>query len=135
MGDSSPRRGRYCLVLGLGALLIFSACSSGGGSKDSKGKQEGSAGQSAAGDASSTPVSIMNFTFDPKELSVPAGTKVVWTNKDDTPHNVQDLSDLKTPISSDLSKDQVFSITYTKPGSYNYVCGLHSYMTGTVKVT
>ena len=80
-------------------------------------------------------MAITNFTFEPKELSVPAGTKVIWTNKDDAPHNIQDLSELKTPTSPDMAKDTTFSITYTKPGSYNYTCGLHTFMTGTVKVT
>ena len=137
MGDSSLRRARYCLVVGLGAILIFSACGSGGGSKDAKSKQEGTAGQSqgAAEGKSGTPVAIQNFAFDPKDLSVAAGTKVMWTNKDDTPHNIQDLSELNTPISQDLTQGATFSITYSKPGTYKYVCGLHTYMTGTVTVT
>jgi plastocyanin len=136
MGDSILRRGRCGLAIGLGAVLIFSACGSGGGSNDAKSKQESTTGkvQGATETAPGT-VAIINFEFAPKELSVPAGTKVTWTNKDDTPHNVQDLSELNTPISSDLPQGSTFSITYPKPGTYAYVCGLHTYMTGTVKVT
>jgi plastocyanin len=133
MGHSILRsRRRWGLALGLGVVLVFSACGGsgeeGGGaaSKDAEGKE--------AKPAAGTPVAIVNFLFEPQEVQVPAGTKVTWTNEDDAPHNVQDLSELNTPISADLNKGDTFSITYEKPGDYSYVCGLHTYMTGTVKV-
>jgi plastocyanin len=118
------------LAVGLGAAVIFSACGGGGKSKGAEGKD---VGQNAS--APGTPVAIVNFTFSPKDLEVPAGTKVTWTNQDDAAHNIQDLSELNTPMSPDLNHGATFSITYPKPGSYPYVCGLHTYMTGTVKVT
>jgi plastocyanin len=137
MGDSILRGGRWGVAVGLGAVLIFSACGSGGGGNNAKDKPvEGKAQvQGATETAPGTAVAIINFAFDPKDLSVPAGTKVTWTNKDDAPHNVQDLSELNTPISPDMAQGATFSITYPKPGTYTYGCGLHTYMTGTVKVT
>jgi plastocyanin len=131
MGRFIVRRGgRWgCLAAALGVVLIFSGCGGGGGS-DAGGK----ATEEDKADAPGTPVKIVNFLFDPQELQVSPGTKVTWTNEDDAAHNIQDLSDLNTPISTDLEKGQRFSITYEKPGSYPYVCGLHTYMTGTVKV-
>lgn len=113
----------------LGASLIFSACGGGGGSKEAD-------GQAAEDDeaAGGTPVAITNFVYEPQEIQVPPGTKVTWTNKDSAPHDVQDLSDRKIPISPELLQGYTFSITYTKPGSYPYNCSLHPYMTGTVKV-
>jgi plastocyanin len=124
--------GRWGVAVGLGVVLTFSACGSGSESKTAQGKTaEGKEAKSASG----KPVNIIDFMFDPQEIEVPVGTKVTWTNKDDAAHNVQDLSELNTPISSDLNKGDTFSITYSKPGTYSYVCGLHTYMTGTVKVT
>jgi plastocyanin len=115
----------------VGVVLVFSACGSDGEGQGAEGK----VAEGKEAEASGTPVAIANFLFDPQEIEVPAGTKVTWTNKDDAPHNVQDLSELNTPISPDLNKDDTFSITYAKAGTYPYVCALHSYMTGTVKVT
>ena len=66
--------------------------------------------------------------------ALPPGTKVTWVNNDSAPHNVQDLSELKIPISRDLNKNEAFSITYEKPGTHPYNCSLHPFMTGTVKV-
>jgi plastocyanin len=129
MGDFIPRTGMRWGRAGLGIVLVLSACSS-------TGKDKGAEGQDTKGkEANSAAVAIVNFAFAPKDVQVPVGTKVIWTNQDDTAHNIQDLSELNTPISPDLKNGDQFSITYPKPGSYPYVCGLHNYMTGTVKVT
>ncbi len=125
--------GRWGLAVGLGVVLLFSACG-GGGDGDGAEARGAEANGAEAEDAKGTLAAIANFLFEPQVLQVPPGTKVTWTNKDDAPHNVQDLSDLNTPISKDLNKGETFSITYEKPGEYSYLCALHSYMTGTVKV-
>ena len=39
-------------------------------------------------EAAETAVKIGNFTFGPRQVTVPAGTTVVWTNEDDIPHTV-----------------------------------------------
>jgi plastocyanin len=129
MGHSIARTGgRWGLAVTLGVVLIFSAC---GGDADAGGaKADGKEAEAAAG----TAVGIVNFLFEPQEAQVSPGTKVTWTNKDSAPHNVQDLSDLNIPISKDLAQNETFSITYEKPGTYPYVCSLHPWMTGTVKV-
>ena len=114
-------------AVALGATLIFAACGGDGGSKEAAQGEEAEV-------ASGTPVAITNFMYEPQELQVPPGTKVTWTNKDSAPHDVQDLSDLKIPISPELLQGYKFSITYRMPGSYPYNCSLHPYMTGTVKV-
>ena len=133
MGDSMLRSGgRWGLAAGLGVALLFSACGS-----DAKGadKKANGAAEKQTNAAPGTAVAIANFAFSPLDAEVPAGTKVTWTNNDDASHNVQDLSELNTPISPEMKKGDTFSITYSKPGTYKYVCGLHTYMTGTVTVT
>jgi plastocyanin len=124
--------GRWGLAVGLGVALIFSACGSGSDSTTAEGKT--AAGKEAKS-ASGKPVNIANFLFEPQDVEVSAGTTVTWTNQDDAAHNVQDVSELNTPISKDLNKGDTFSITYPKAGTYPYVCGLHTYMTGNVKVS
>ena len=127
MGHSSLRSGgRWGLALLLGAGLMLSACGGGG---NGEGAQEDPA------DEFGTLVNIVNFAFDPMELTVPAGTKVTWINQDDAPHDIQDLSELNTPLSRPLNKGDKFSITYPKAGDHPYICQLHDYMKGTVKVT
>jgi plastocyanin len=122
--------GRCPLAVALGVLII-SGCGGDGGSKAADGRAAEGEGTEGGG---GTPVAITNFLYEPQDLQVPPGTKVTWTNKDSAPHDVQDLSGLKIPISTELLEGYSFSITYEKPGTYPYNCSLHPYMTGTVRV-
>jgi plastocyanin len=88
-----------------------------------------SAGQAQT---STAEVKIDNFSFGPAALTVPAGTTVTWTNRDDIPHTV--VSDDKIFKSKVLDTDEKFSYTFTKPGSYPYFCSIHPKMTGKVVV-
>jgi plastocyanin len=111
------------VAVAVGASVLFAGC---GG--------DGSADEQEPESANGVPIAITNFVYEPQELQIAPGTKVTWANKDSATHNVQDLSDLKIPISPDLLQGYKFSITYDKPGTYPYNCSLHPYMTGTVKV-
>ena len=82
--------------------------------------------------AATAEVKIDNFSFSPQEITVSAGTTIVWTNRDDIPHTV--VSDDKVFKSKVLDTDQQFSFTFTKPGSYPYFCSIHPKMTATVVV-
>lgn len=81
----------------------------------------------AAGNA----VHIDNFTFDPPQLAVKAGTTVTWTNRDDIPHTVVSPGKFRSKA---LDTDDSFSFTFTAPGDYDYFCSLHPHMTGVIKV-
>ena len=88
---------------------------------------------SAAPTASAgTPVSIMGFAFGPSKLSVAPGYAVTWTNGDDSPHQVTFTKDQqRSPI---LVKGQSHSHTFPSAGTYDYICGLHPNMKGSVEV-
>jgi Icc protein len=77
-------------------------------------------------------VSIANFTFDPKELHVDAGSTVTWTNHDDMPHTV--LSTTKLLSSPVLDTDQKYSFTFKDAGVYDYICSIHRQMSGRIIV-
>lgn len=88
-----------------------------------------------ADDPATTPaVAIDNFTFGPATLTVPIGTTVVWTNRDDIPHTV--TSDKSPPLfrSKPLDTGDTFKATFDKPGTYGYFCSLHPHMQGTIVV-
>ena len=79
-----------------------------------------------------TEVKIDNFSFGPVELTVPVGTTVTWTNRDDIPHTV--VSTEKVFKSKVLDTDEKFSFTFSKTGTYPYFCSIHPKMTGKVVV-
>jgi amicyanin len=78
-------------------------------------------------------VTIDNFKFDPATLTVPVGSTVTWTNKDEEPHTVAAKDG--SFHSSSLDTKGTYSFTFTKPGTYDYICSIHPFMTGTVVVT
>jgi amicyanin len=81
--------------------------------------------------AEDSQVKIANFTFNPPQLTVKAGTTVTWTNDDDIPHTIVSPPGVR---SKPLDSDDKFSFTFTTPGTYKYFCSLHPHMTGTIVV-
>ena len=77
-------------------------------------------------------VTIDNFTFGPKELTVPVGTTVKWVNHDDIPHTVANKDNLFR--SKALDTDDSYSYTFANAGKFDYFCGLHPYMVGKIIV-
>jgi plastocyanin len=78
-------------------------------------------------------VNIDNFAFTPKELTVKAGTTIVFHNRDDIPHSVVGSKGefhSKAPI-----RTIVFHSPSQETGSYAYSCGLHPRMQGRIVVT
>ena len=87
---------------------------------------------SAPARAADIEVKISNFTFNPPQVTVRAGTRVTWRNDDDIPHTV--TSTTLAFKSAALDTDDKFSFTFTTPGTYKYFCSLHPHMTGTIVV-
>jgi plastocyanin len=88
-------------------------------------------GAVAAPDAGST-VTIDNFTFGPKELTIAVGTTVKWVNHDDIPHTVVEKNTAFR--SKALDTDDSYSFTFASAGSFDYFCGLHPHMVGKIIV-
>ena len=78
-------------------------------------------------------VEIHDFAFSPKEMTVPAGTRIVWTNRDDEPHTVVSAAGAFKP-SQALDTGDSFSAVLDKPGTYAYFCGIHPMMVGKIVV-
>ena len=77
-------------------------------------------------------VTIGNFTFSPKDLTVAVGTTVKWVNHDDIPHNV--INKDKAFRSKALDTDDSYSFTFASAGTFDYFCGLHPHMQGKIIV-
>jgi plastocyanin len=77
-------------------------------------------------------IEIKNFSFNPKELTVPVGTTVTWTNLDSVAHTA--TADAGAFNSGNLNPGQSFSFQFDKPGTYVYNCSYHPSMQGTIIV-
>jgi plastocyanin len=65
-------------------------------------------------------------------VTVPAGTTVTWTNRDQVPHTV--VAKDKSWRSAALDTGDSYSHKFDAPGTYDYFCSLHPQMIGRVTV-
>jgi Icc protein len=73
-------------------------------------------------------VRIDNFSFAPGALTIAAGSRVTWTNRDDIPHNV--VATDKAFTSPVLDTGEKFTHEFPRPGEFPYYCSIHPRMTG-----
>ena len=74
---------------------------------------------------------VKSYRFDPKVIEIDAGDSVTWTNEDNFTHTVQ----VEGQGDHKVEQGESVSITFDEPGTYDYVCTLHSQdMDGTVIV-
>jgi plastocyanin len=123
------------LVAGILALTLAVAagCGSSSSSSSSSTTTSAPAASSTTGTKGATAtVTIKGFAFAPHVLTVTAGTTVTWTNNDTVPHNVISANGIgvnaattSTFVSSTMNPGGTFSYTFSKPGTYFYVCTIH----------
>ena len=77
-------------------------------------------------------VAISDYSFKPATITVAAGTRVVWTNKDDDPHTV--TADDGAFDSKGLGQGDAYARVFSKPGRFPYHCSAHPFMKGVVVV-
>ena len=86
------------------------------------------------GQGGTVSVSIVDFAFTPKTITVPVGTTVRWTNNGNAPHTVTSTSSPRAFDSGTLNPGDTFQHTFTTAGQFPYRCAIHPSMTGTVIV-
>jgi plastocyanin len=79
-------------------------------------------------------ITIANFAFTPKALTVAAGKTVTWVNRDDTAHRIKSANGqfASSPV---LDTRASYPATFAKAGEYPYFCSIHPTMTGKIIVT
>ena len=78
-------------------------------------------------------VKIVDFSFMPQTITIPAGGGVAWKNFGPSRHTT--TSDTGVWDSGALGVGQIFKLRFNTPGTFNYHCNLHGFMTGQIFVT
>lgn len=124
------------LVVGV-LVLTFAVAAGCGSSSSNSGGSNTPASTPASSPSSSTKgapatVTMQGFAFSPHILTVTAGTTVTWTNNDSAVHNVVSADGIglnanptSTFNSGSMNPGATFSFTFSKPGTYFYVCTIH----------
>jgi plastocyanin len=74
---------------------------------------------------------VKSYRFDPETIEIEAGQTVTWTNDDNFTHTVE----VEGQGDHEVGKGESLELAFDTPGTYDYVCTLHSRdMEGTVIV-
>jgi plastocyanin len=79
-------------------------------------------------DAAPSPVAttevamVKSYRFDPKTIEIEAGDTVTWRNDDNFTHTVQ----VDGREDNVVEPGESVAISFDEPGTYHYVCRLHS---------
>jgi plastocyanin len=87
----------------------------------------------ARSSAAEATVSIVNSHYKPTPVTVSLGDTVTWVNEGFLLHNVTAANG--EFASGTLHGGQRFSMRFTKPGTFEYVCTIHPGMSGKVIVS
>ena len=79
----------------------------------------------------SVKVNIESFKFLPQEATVKAGGSIAFVNRDKAPHTAES----ETFDTGRLDRGGSKRIVFDEPGTYEYFCDFHRFMTATVEVT
>jgi plastocyanin len=83
----------------------------------------GCGGSADSAPVATTEVSMAkSYRFDPAKIEVDAGSSVTWTNEDNFTHTVQ----VDGQDDHKVERGKSVSITFDEPGTYHYICTLHS---------
>ena len=126
-GRLSSTRPYICawLVVCLGMLLAACGDQAAAPTAVSSGNNSGTNAGTAVAASGPTTVNIdmSGFKFVPADISITAGTTVVWTNKDAVKHTVSEDSGVFD--SGTLDKGGTFSRKFDTAGSVSYFCKFH----------
>ncbi len=118
------------IALGSVLIVVLGGDSSGGASTTPA--SAGPAASQPSAPKGAATVDIADFMFEPAVVTVTAGSKVTWVNRDSAPHTATagDVFDTGT-----LKKGAKKTLTFDTPGTYAYICDFHPFMKATVIVT
>jgi plastocyanin len=78
-------------------------------------------------------INIKGNAFVPDNLSIKVGDTVTWINNDSYAHTVKASNGEFD--SGNIASGAKFSFTFDNEGTIDYICGIHTFMKGTITVT
>ncbi len=132
MSDApEPRASTLPLAVFVGAIVVLAVGVLGGLLLSSGSANDEDATPTVIDDLAVT-IEIDGFRYRPPNLSVPVGATVTWVNRDTAPHDSEARDGMwETDL---LQRDEESAITFDEPGTWEYYCTIHPYMTATLTV-
>jgi plastocyanin len=124
-------RPAWSATIAIALAVLVSACGSAGKTSPAK-TPPAKTPPARAASTGATRVTISGYAYQPATVTVMPGTKIIFTNHDETAHTA--TSNATAFDSRTIKPGHSASITVTKPGTYTYYCQFHAFMHGTITV-
>lgn len=80
-------------------------------------------------------IEIKKYKFIPQHIEIQPGDTVVWTNKEKRQYHSVWFKALNPQEPDYFFPDETFTMTFDKKGKFDYECGPHPEMKGSVAVS
>jgi plastocyanin len=77
-------------------------------------------------------LTIEDFLYSPDDLTINAGTTIIWTNFDSAVHDATERD--RSWNTELLSEGDVGEVTFDEAGTFEYFCSIHPWMEGAITV-
>lgn len=92
-------------------------------------------GVPGAGAATTKRVIIKDIDFTPATVTITRGSRVTWVWRDGSvPHDVTSRGTKRFRSTPEAKNTGTYTVRFTRPGTYRYVCTIHANMRGKVVV-
>jgi plastocyanin len=120
------------LLLVAPVVIALASCGGGGGGSSAAATSTHAAAAAPSG-AGQQGVSIRNFTFEPRTITVKTGARITVSNRDSTAHTASsdDGSSFET---GSIAPGSSRTITLKRTGRVTYHCSIHPFMHGAIIV-
>ncbi|HEY2887534.1 MAG TPA: cupredoxin domain-containing protein [Candidatus Limnocylindrales bacterium] len=128
---------RILAALAVSAVVLLAACSS-SSSPAASSAASGAATSatsvcSESANAGDVAVSVVDFNFQPADITAKTGQVITFTNTGSSPHTATlDGGQCTTPT---IQPGKADGLSFTVAGTYTFHCSIHSQMTGTIVVS
>jgi len=111
------------LLLGLAVVVLaLAGCAASAAQQPTAASVAAPTAAPAQASGQSVTISVKDFAFNSKELTVSPGTTVIWQNNDSVRHTVTSDTGL---FDGNLPGGADFQFTFSQPGTYPYYCKPH----------
>lgn len=123
---------RSYLLIALASTMLVT-CLSFSGCTATTGSLNQPLAQLNAVQKSNATIKILNFKYNPATLKIKAGDIVKFINSDGEPHTVT-AKDGEFD-SKAIDTNETWTHTFSKVGTFPYICAIHPFMAGMIAVT
>jgi plastocyanin len=131
--EPEPKRSNWPIIIVVLSMVVLAVVLVIGIQFSSTGSTTPGNTEPTSVDSLDVTIDIIDYAYQPPNISVPNGARVTWVNDDKVAHTAteKENSEWDTEV---IHQDQGVTVTFQTSGTFTYYCTIHPYMLGTLTV-